>query len=282
MSVDFDETPAGWGDLVFHVLAHVRGTRHLAASVYDRTYLDFVACHVGPAEARTLGEDAGVLGRAAATHEALAAVQLLAWLHETVEAAEAVADRGLRQLGPRDVDAPRLLLALLRWEATVEVLRCAALLEREAWAALPCEPDAVGMRSALSRVVPAAPGLEACRVRMVRALRLRGRVRDDEIWVGMPMVALGLTKEHAAWQAAHEATVREVSTAMARMGRVATFDAVERVAVVLLASRASTTGLGREHAVWYGHLGHPPSTDAEKLSPFEAEVWQRLSESPLG
>jgi len=282
MSVDFDETPASWGDLVFHVLAHVRGTRHLAASVYDRTYLDFVACHVGPAEARTLGEDVEVLGRAAATHEALAAVQLLAWLHETVEGAEAVADRGLRQLGPRDVDAPGLLLALLRWEATVEVLRCAALLEREAWEALPFEPDAVGMRLALSRVVPAAPGLEACRVRTVRALRLRGRVRDDEIWVGMPMVALGLTKEHAAWQAAHEATVREVSTAMARKGRVATFEAVERVAVVLLASRAGTAGLGRDHAVWFRHLGHPPSTEVEELSPFEAEVWQRLSDSPLG
>jgi hypothetical protein len=282
MSVDFDETLVGWGDLVFHVLAHVRGTRHLAASVYDRTYLDFVACHVGPAEARTLGEDAWVLGRAAATHEALGAVQLLAWLHETVEAAEAVADRGLRQLGPRDVDVPGLLLVLLRWEATVEVLRCAALLEREAWAALPCEPDAAGMRLALSKVVPAAPGLEVCRVRMVRALRLRGRVRADEIWVGVPMTALGLTTEHAAWQAAHEATVREVSTAMTRKGRVPTFDEVERVAVVLLASRASTAGLGREHAVWYGSLGHPPSTHVAALSPFEAEMYRDLVLSPLG
>jgi hypothetical protein len=282
MSVGFDETPVGWGDLVFHVLAHVRGTRHLAASVYDRTYLDFVVRHVGPAETRTLCEDAEVLGRVAATHEVLAALQLLAWLHETVEDAEAVADRGLAQLGARDVDAPGLLSALLRREATVEVLRCAALLEREAWDALPYGSDAAGMRLALSRVVPAAPGLEACRVRMVRALRLRGRVRGDEIWVGMPMVALGLTTEHAAWQAAHEATVREVSAATTRMGGVAVFDAVERVSVVLLASRARTVGLGGEHAVWYRHLGHPPSIDVEKLSPFEAEVWQTLCDSPLG
>ncbi len=281
MLVLLDETPLGWADLVFHVLAHVRGTGHLAASVYDRRYVDFVARHAGPVKARALGEDMEVLGRVAATHEDLVAVQLLAWLHETVEAADAVAARELRELEPVDVDAPGLLEVLLRWEATVEVLRCAALLEREVWAFLPREPDAGGLRLALSSLVPAAPRLEACRVRMVRSLRLRGRVKDDEIWVGMPMVELGLTAEHAAWQAAHEATVREVSVAMARMGR-ATFDAVERVAVVLMASRANRVGLGDEHAAWYVRLGRRPSTRVDHLSPFEAEVWHELSDSVLG
>lgn len=275
MPVILDAAPASWADLVFHVLAHVRATRHLAASLYDSEYVRWVEAHCGPSSARTLAGDADVLGRVVTTHEGLASLQLLAWLHSTVDAARGHAEIELTRLTSTQVDAPELLLPLSRMGPAVEVLRCAALLEEDSWSSLPSPPDAAGdLQERLVAMVMVAPWLAQCRVRRVRSLRLRGRVRGNEIWVGHPGDALGVSIEHAAWQAAHEATVREVVEGMETMGKPPSFAVVEHVAVVFLADRAASAGMAEGHRAWFSHLANAPSTRSADLSAEAHVVWR--------
>lgn len=274
--VNLDTAPLRWADLVFHVLAHVRATAHLPSSNHDSAYVKYAQRYLGPAEKRVLGEDAVVLGRVAATHDSLSFLQLLAWLYVSIERAEACAVSTLEDSGSDDVDEPALLPVLQRAGPAVEILRCAALLELESWSSLP--PVDIGkseLQSCLDRTCGAAPHLERCRVRVVRSLRLRGRVRRREIWVGAPSEPLALSSEHAAWQAAHEATVSEVTEVMAGMGCQATFRGVEHVAVVLLAERARLAGLEGGHGRWFAHLGNPPSRQRCDLSSDEVAVLNR-------
>jgi hypothetical protein len=144
------------------------------------------------------------------------------------------------------VDAPRLLAPLLEVGAGAELLWCAALLEAPVHARLPAlDVDEDGARAALARVEPLAPDLAACAIALVPSLRLRGRVHSAHIWIGAPCTELAVDAEHVAWQAAHEATVREVAR-----GGVREHDALERAALALLESRARAAGLAHEHARW--------------------------------
>jgi len=274
--VTLDAAPLRWADLVFHVLAHVRATAHLPSSNYDSTYVRYSQRYLGPAEQRVLGEDAVVLGRVASTHDSLSILQLLAWLYASIERAEAGAASTLEDSDSDDVDEPELLTVLRRTGPAVEILRCAAFLELESWSTLPAvDIDKGELQSCLDRACGAAPHLERCRVCVVRSLRLRGRVRRREIWVGAPLQPLALSSAHAAWQAAHEATVSEVAEVMAAMGRQATFRSVEHVAVVLLAERSRVAGMERDHAQWFAHLGKPPSKQPSDLSSDEVVVLNR-------
>jgi hypothetical protein len=231
---------------VFHVLAHVRGTASLPASAYDRVYVAWAEARLGPASARMLEEDAAVLGTALAAHEALAAVQLLAWLYDDAEHARSDADRELA-----DVRAarPQLIEPLLAAGAGVEILRCAALLELDEVARLGEVTTDAGFGEALQTLVPVAPRLAHATVVPVRALRLRGRVFDSEIFVGAPSNELRLGAQHAAWQAAHEATVREIAAGGGLSER-----AVEREALELLRTRAAGAGLAASHERWLAAL----------------------------
>ncbi len=253
-----------WADLVFHVLAHAAGTRNLPASVYDPVYVAFCERSLGPAEERTLAEDALALSKLATSHQELARVGLVAWLFDTVERARSVATRELETLEPSDVDHPEILPALRRAPAQVELLRCAAELERPFFDKLPGVAfDEAELARALRRVTAAAPELARADVRVVRSLRLRGRVRGVEIWVGAPEPALGLAHPHVAWQAAHEASVAEV----ARQAPELEEREVEHVAVVLLAERAARAEMAAEHGRWLSHFGdNAPPIDCPSLS----------------
>jgi len=263
-----DPTPRPWADLVFHVLAHVHGTAGLAASVYDPRYVAFAERRLGPAAARTLAEDAAALGALAPTHEALARTQLLAWLFRDLDRPSAVVAKELGALEAADVDAPELLSALAQEARAVELLRCAAELERDLFETLgPPRFDADALAKALDRATEVAPGLALGRVACVRSLALRGRVLGDEIWVGAPDEELGVSVEHAAWQASHEATVREVGEAARRARLGASERDVEAASVVLLAERASAAKRAEEHSRWLGVFGAAgPTTDRASLS----------------
>lgn len=242
-----------FAELVFHVLAHVRATAHLAPSVYDRAYVDFVARHAP--RRRTLHDDAATLGALAGTHDALVRVQLLAWVFDDVARADACRERTLDQLAPVDVDdAEALERVRERDVAAAEILRAAAELEADVVAALP-QPTLAPQE--LARAVAALHGvapLSRFTVTSVRSLRLRGRVRGDAIWVGAPCDDLGPTVEHAAWQAAHEATVAEVSGGLRRT-KAPTHDDVESAALRRLEERARAAGLAAPHARWRAHFG---------------------------
>lgn len=257
-----------WPDLVFHVLAHVAGTAHLPASVFDPTYIRYAEGHLGPAEHRPLGEDAALLGQVLPTHELLARAQLLGWLFDEVEQAMSSSERDLAALEPSQFVRPQLLRSLVAAGPAVEVLRCAALLEHQAQAELPdLEFDEPALSAALAPVARAAPRLAACGLRPLRSLRLRGRLLGEEIWVGVPVPELALDVDHVAWQAGHEATVKEVGEVA---GHPWPERQVEQVALVLLAERAAEAGLQDGHARWLGHFGEPgPSTARARLGPGE-------------
>lgn len=267
---------SSWMDLVFHVLAHVEGTAGLAASNFDPVYVAFAEALLGPASDRTLGGDRSLLAAALPTHARLARAQLVAWLFADLDQAVACSSRDLRDLRPEDVARPWLLPALVAEEAGVELLRGAALLEAEMFARL---PRVVGARSrlepALVAVRPAAPALGVCSVRCVRSLRLRGRVlREDgraTIWVGAPGEAPALAAGHAAWQAAHEATVDEVSQAAQAERFALVHEQLEHAAIVLLAGRAARASRSAGHEAWLGRFA-APSTDPDSL-PLD---WRRL------
>jgi hypothetical protein len=258
-----------WAELVFHVLAHVRGG--VAASAFDPTWIAFAERHLGAASARHLGEDAALLAGAATSHDALAELQLLAWLFEDSARAAACAERTLAELTPADVDDPAVL-AHLAGNGLAEVLRAAAELEAEAFAAL---PEVARGRVDYATVLRAAPWLARFSIDHLRPLRIRGRVRGERVFVGVASEALAVTPEHVAWQAAHEATVAEVHRRARARGLPVTHHPLEHTALVLLAEGARSIGESAAHATWIGHFANVPRLDREELPP----AWRALLQS---
>jgi hypothetical protein len=256
-----------WGDLVFHVLAHAGNTAKLASSAFDPAYVAFARRHLGPARSRLLGQDIVHIARAAVDHARLARAQRIACLFHDVGRAEACADRALADLLPNEVDRPELLAAL-RGDVAAELLRCAALLERDVWRKLPVPDVDLGQcERAVMAWRDVAPALESCRVAFVRSLRLRGRLFGREIWVGLPGAEPGPAMSHVGWQAAHEATVLEAAERARDRGILLDHDGIEHAAVVLLAQRSRAAGRGPEHACWYSHFGAgAPPTDRDSLA----------------
>lgn len=236
---------APWGDLVMHVLSHVRATAHLAPSLYDARYVAWAERALGPAASRSLADDATALGVLAPSHGALASAQLVAWLFRTKERARACEGRALAELDVRDVDAPELLASVQAAGDAAELLWCAALLEAEAHARLPDVATDPAIAGAIDAMTPLAPELARASIASLPSLRVRGRVLGDAIWIGAPCEDLALSVEHVAWQAAHEATVREVSLA-----RALDHHALEAAALDLLAGRARAAGASDRHAAW--------------------------------
>jgi hypothetical protein len=137
-------------------------------------------------------------------------------------------------------------------------LRCAVALERPHYEQLPTAlGDEVELRDELSALISVAPRLSNTRVDCVRALCRRGRVWKAWIWVGLPGSEVGPSVEHAAWQAAHEATVSEVQDAAAREQNPCTERETELVALVLLAERARRTHKTHAHLRWLNTLALP-------------------------
>lgn len=247
-------TATAFVDLVFHVLAHV--SVDVPAGAYDPEYVRWCERTLGPASSRELATLASDVARAAPTHDALARAQLLAWMFRDVQNAARAFDRSLAELRPDDVARPELLRALAG-DPAAELLFCAVALEAGAHASLPAIAADAAFGSARAEVARAAPRLAEMPVETVRSLRLRGRVYDATIFVGVPSpIAPGAPVEHVAWQAGHEATVAEL--AAARLP----FDQHEHAAVVLLATRARRAGLAEGHARWLAQLRAPsPSFD---------------------
>jgi hypothetical protein len=261
-----------FAELVYHVLAHVRATAWLPASVYDRRYVAFCERRLGPASERALGEDRVLLGRVVTSHEQLARLQLLAWLVRDAETAALLGGRALEELEPGEVNDPTVLAQLDRGS---ELLWCAALLELHAFRQLPpveLDLDLLGQSLALALAV--APALSECRLEIVRALCQRGRIRHGAIWVGMPDPELGVSADHVIWQACHEATVHELAArARTRPGtRCASEREVEHAAVVLLAERATRAGEGKAHRRWLAHFGSNAPSIARASLPESARV----------
>jgi hypothetical protein len=245
-----------WADLVFHVLAHVEGTRALPSSLFDPVYRDFVETHLGPAAARTLGDDARILGEAVRDHAELCRIQALAGVFRDPEHAARLRGRDLATLMAEDVAEPVFLEPATNGGAAMEILRAAAELEAPFHARLPAastDLDALGR--ALQARLACAPALPGFQVSCIRSLRLRGRVVPGHVWVGAPGLEPPLTALHAAWQACHEATVAEVAAAAVARRLALGERAVEHAAVVLLTARAAQNGLSDDHETWCATFG---------------------------
>ena len=245
-----------WAEAIVHVLAHVRGGAELAPSLWSPAWVAYSREHLGPAEGRTLGEDARVLGGLMSTHHAQVCAQFVAWLFRSAERVEAVRAKEISALAPDDVDAPDLLpmmRIILREGSAAELVRAAAELEMPHLRSLPPpEYDHAALERALDTMLPMAPGLASMHVEIVRPLAIRGRVHHACIWVGVPEAHLGVSVEHAAWQAAHEAVVHEAGSE-----RIQKFEDVEREAVRRVRDRAEAAGRGDEHARWLARFRVP-------------------------
>ena len=225
---------------------------------------------------RSLGTDAEVIGRVLPCHETLARVQLVAKLFASPEDAARSATADLVDLARRGVVQAELVRSLQPVMEAAELLRVACELEREAFSKLPESSfDDAALAAALDEASSLAPVLARCRVAAVRSLRLRGRAFPGEIWIGIPSAELGVSVDHVAWQACHEATVLELQAAThENTGE----RAVEHAAVVLLAERARSAGKDREHRRWLAHFGNnAPPLERDRL-PDEV---RRLLELPL-
>lgn len=255
-----------WAELVFHVLAHVRSAA--PASVYDPAWVAFVAGH--SSRHRTLHEDVALLEAASMSHDTLAEVQLLAWLFESTERTVSIAELPLEELRPSQVDAPEVLGQLVRsrHRAAIEVLRAAAELEAETFARLPpARHDGGAIARAFAHASRAAPWMSVCRIEHVRPLRLRGRVRERRVWIGLPCAELGPSAEHVAFQAAHEATVTEISERARASSVRVSYLPLEQSALFVLRERAARVGLAEQHARWLAHFGALPPFEREAIAP---------------
>jgi hypothetical protein len=250
-----------WAEAVVHVFAHVEGGAQLAPSLWNPAWVAFTREHIGPTDGRTLAEDARVLGALLTTHAAQVSAQFVAWLFRSAARVEAARAREIVQLDETDVDAPDLLpmmRLLLKESAAPELARAAAELEMPHVASLPAPRyDERALARALEGLVDLAPALAEARVELLRPLGIRGRVMGERgarptVWVGTPEPSLGVSLEHAAWQAAHECVVYEVTGA-----RIQKFEDVEREAVRLLGGRAEAAGRGAEHARWLARFRVP-------------------------
>lgn len=249
-----------WAELVFHVLAHVRVAA--PASAYDEAWIRFVESHAGPARERTLADDALAIAGAASTHELLAAAQLVAWLFDDHARAEACSDRMLEELTPKDVDDPGVLRALQQHRVAAEVLRAAAELESDVVRALPAmTPEATPT---------IAPWVSSFQMIPLRPLRVRGRVYRDRIFVGVAG-ALGVSAEHVAFQAAHEATVSVLHRAARDAKLAITHHSLENAAIAMLREYVDDAAA---HARWVAHFTAVPN------DPLTAE-WRALVDQSL-
>jgi hypothetical protein len=241
-------------ELFFHVFAHVTDTSTLPASVASLRYVTWCQSLLGAATERTLAEDARLLARELRTHAALAAVQPLAKLYSTLERLSQAGERPLAELLPGDVDDPRALQYLQSLGAGAELSFCALLLELPAFSLLPAPPaPPESLLERLTHLAGLAPGLAGARIGCIRSLDLRGRAWGDEIWVGHPAAEIGPSVEHAAWQAAHEATVVAVSRERPSLSE----RAVEAEAVQRLARQATAAGEQAGHGAWQRALQSP-------------------------
>ncbi len=268
--------PSSWAELVFHVLAHVSKTAHLPASICDDVYTAFVASHAGPVSVRALDEDAAVLGHVFENHVALSRAQLVTRLFDSTATALARATTDLD-----DLTAPASLRLALRPIATgVELLRCAALLEAPVVDALPSITlDETQLRTALASVLASSPTLHHFTIVPIVALRLRGRLMGQEIWTGLPCNELALSPTHVAWQAAHEATVAEVSAAS--RGAEASLEerGIEHIALVLMTERAAESKASGPHGTWQAHFAHIPEPHRNALPASSRALLERLRKS---
>lgn len=261
-----------WPELVLHVLAHLESTAHLPSTLYSEAYVHAARERLGPASQRALDTDIEPLSSQLATHDELSRVQLLALLHPTLDAAQRLAHLDLASLpsdANTDVAIRDTLVAQCRVPA--ELLRCAVLLEADAFLCWPRPDLTVPERTLAARLrafYQVAPRLERLAVRMLRVLELRGRLWPEMICVGIPSEKGQPSWNHVLWQAAHEATVSEVAERALRERRLVFEREMEHFAVALLARRAarSTTASGHEH--WLARLAPHAAkwADAESLS----------------
>jgi len=180
----------------------------------------------------------------------LASAQGLAWVFDSSGACTRAGARELAALERDDVASVDALALTVRAGPIAEVLRAAAELELpllEALPPIPAEELAV-IALALEATLEAAPSLPRFTVSVARPLGLRGRAFGSSIVIGLPGIDCP-DAEHAAWQAAHEATVMEV----AADSRLSFLD-LERRALALLRSRARAAGLAEAHGRWLSRL----------------------------
>jgi hypothetical protein len=259
--------PPSWAELVFHVLAHVPAAG-VPSSVYSPWYVQFAAEHLGASSERALGRDVAVLGRLFPDHRRLCGVQGLAWLWRDVTEALACAERELSELRAGDLAEHELLLASMPETHALELLRCACLLEAEAFARLPVPTfDHAAFDAALARLVPHAPALKQLCIKPLRSLTCHGRLRGEDLWIGVP--DCGVTLEMAAMQAAHEASVREVRVRRPTLPE----RELEAVALVLLSERITGSPHAVAHRAWCrAHQVRAEHLDRNQLSPTQRDL----------
>ncbi len=252
-------TPASdWAQLVFHVLAHLKPQTNMPASLYDAHYVRWCEQHLEPAQLRTLAADTEALSQLCPTHAQLARLSLMPLLFSSIAQAERCHAAELSELKASEVDSAELLASLRVHDAS-ELLRCAALLECSTWERLPQFAPGSALEERLQELAPLTPTLANMQVHTVPALRLRGRVMQRKIWIGLPNDVFGPSVEHVCWQAVHEATVLEVSDVSRELQTPLAHEALEQTSLCLLAERVRGSDWATHHQAWLRHFAALPA-----------------------
>ncbi len=244
-------------ELVLHVLSHLESTAALPSTLFDPAYVAAAREHLGCPERRALGTDLRVLSACLTDHVTLSAVQLVARLHPSLEAAKAAARYELAELPGDGADLQVRDALLATCAGAAELVRGAALLEAEPFMAWPLpEPSATMQQLAagLKEFSAAAPLLKTLPVELFRALGSRGRAWPDAIWIGFPSDAEESSHSHVLTQAAHEATVLEVRARANEWGYPLGERAIEQVSVALLARRLRGAPARHHHERWLARM----------------------------
>ncbi len=263
-----------YAELVLHVLGHVGLPE--PGSLYEPEYVTWCAERLGQVQGRELGEDARLLSELLAPLDLRLRVQLLALLFE--------GDSDAARAGLVDLDAfedqgvrgydPAVWRQLLPSRTQVEVLRVACEVERVHLARISPPNPEPALDRYLVEITEVAPMLARLPVRQLRPLWRRGRLMQQEIWVGVAKEGEGPGFEHVAWQAAHEATLRELSL-LWRSTEGYDFE-LECASLALIGERARRSRHGEAQLRWWGALGGDLPRGIAELSGRVPERLERI------
>jgi hypothetical protein len=256
-------------DLVFHLLAFVappRGGSHLAhaASLASERYVTFARASMPADVVEPCERDAPILSALFARDDVATGIQLLAILHDDVDAALAAALKGVRDLDASEVASSWAQTALsVLPEEPVEIARVAIALAGSDFARIYGDVLAPHARALLDEIRPLRAALETkvgalatVDLRLSTTLGPRGRGFDGTVVVGArSLPGEPLDPSTPLVLGVHEVAVQAASRVLGSRGIDPTWARAERVALLAAEEIVRGSVIEEPYAGWRSGIG---------------------------